>query len=91
MPNEILYLEDEMQQIQPWTPKFSDDNKPAVNRCVTDLPSVKVLRTKVNGNLVFLTYPSLEHGIAETQENEPRKEFLLVQTTKPLTTKPALL
>lgn len=33
----------------------------------------------------------LEHGIAETQENEHRKGFLFVHTTKPLTHFLALL
>lgn len=72
-------------KFKPWTLKFSDNNKPVVNRCVPDLPSVKVWRTKVKENPGFLAYPALEHGIAETQENEPRIGFLFVHTTKPLT------
>ena len=48
MPNETQELEDEIQQIQPSTIKFSEDNKRLVIRCITDFPSLKVLRTKVN-------------------------------------------
>lgn len=78
-------------KFKPWTLKFSDDNKPVVDRCVPDLPSVKVLRTKVNGDPGFLAYPPMEHCIAETQENEPRTGFLFVHTTKCLAHSLALL